>query len=1774
MVLCCCPRERGEGASEFKLTADFAAGQAKVGLQTKAPESVDSQFTQAFTSPDLKQPNQHTQPVSYPHTTDNTAASNSSEPVQSKPKWRAMVSIAVGRRSIPVLTDSGCTGSCISHDYFVKNPAFKKTFVPHESVGRAINGSDVSSIGEVRLDFYLEGVPMSIPCKVTRGLIDPVVLGWDWMSKYEVSLDAAKGMLHYVGGNSVSLIPSAASLKGSYYRVFEDLVLPPHSKVHTDVELVVDNESMKQQTPVVVTEPFSTNGSRFWAARTISRVRGNQFRTELLNNTENSVKVEAGHIVGFAEFVDEEQFDAVSHETEMSCSYGSDDPGYESGSDFDDDDDGPSDLTTSSDEQLGKPETPLQPPEDKAFVMRDNDIPAGAKPLKIDYSGVADDAKSYIPRMRELFEEKHAAAFSKHDRDYGKTSLIQFRAHVKDPEMNPIAQPPYRTRPEMREVIDNQAHQMIADGLVGHSTSPFAAPIMLSKKKCGGWRFLTDFRKINERCNKVVFPLPRIEDSIQKLDNPRFFSSMDLTKGFWQIPVHPDDRKFFAFSTENLHLEYLVAPMGSKNSPSYLSSLMQLVLRGLPIQHVISYLDDILIADSNMEDHLKHLDLVLSALAKAGLKLNPSKCAFARESVVCLGHKLSREGVSPDPANIEKIKSWKPPTNAKKLKAFLGLTGYYRQFVKGYSNIAGCLTDLTRDDVKWTWEEQHQKAFETLRDALVSDLVMCYPNFDIPFTVKTDASLTAIGFILSQRVDGKEKVISYGSKKLSRQQQRWSTYDREFFALISGIRANAHYLRHAKFFVITDHRPLLAWKKVDQKKDPTGRRTRWAIELDNYDFELQYKKGSIHSDADAMSRRGDEDDEIAEDQDDFCLLFDLGSRDEAQQPVEAPVTEVFLGMEDDDEYSLAKVNSDEDEMKRLRDLQDEDTIIAEVKRFLKDRVAIPRTYPSKWYQRNAKHLVLRDGILYRKTYADVIHDTILQAVIPDAMVAEVLEDLHGSEFAGHPGAHKMLQKVHRFAIWPSATADIKQRVNDCKVCDQLREQVPKPRTPLQPIVARRVFDHVMCDLVQFPPSRGFKYVLIFKDVFSGFIKCYKLRNKTTEGVVRAFEDLVCSLGPPKLLTSDNGGEFISEALKQACSTIGVEKRTSVPYRPQSQGNVERQNRTLIKELQQRLIQYGASWVDHLPFAEWTHNTNPSSRTRMSPYFVFFGREPYLPAFAAPDATGQRAKETNSSQFLTQLSENMRRIRDEADKRSEEKRRSEAETYNRKAKHAPFEAGDKVWEYVDVRNKLQPKWSGPITITSRRSNPSGSGTTYTCERDDGSRCRKNYEQLKKVNARYEELMKQPLERKKREPSPMNFLPIACFGPPPLPPAAVPPSPLVTPPRSPPVAPASSPPAAPPLTPPVAPHSPTASAHPSPPTSLPSAPPTPPPILSPPSGHPSETRPEPSSPATTPAGPTPSSPTLSPSPLHLPPPTAETASGEGSGVTRIREEELGGSFIEEPPTGEVDAGSRVERTIDPSISQMTASELNLGFLADTSEAGPSGIRPIVTQPVRRRQINRIGETSQFATPNPPPHPLAAPSPGVFYTPSSREYQAYYAYHHADSPDTPAPFAPRDTGERQHRPGEVVYFRPPQPDISPLSGEVDSDPETPTNHPEPHAIYEVEGPTAAGYMVESEAGDIPVTRIAAETDMPQPLASNQDQPVVDPRDRLRTKIRVTRDRSSSRNQNYPQEVVTRARNARDDREPGGVEKDKGKSTYQRHAYRGPDGKFARRTDSESNQ
>ena len=1211
----------------------------------------------------------------------------------------------------------------MSEEFFLASPHLQtRPYRPLTSRGTAINGSKVMTLGIVNVAFRINGRFHTANFRVVRGLVQDMFLGWDWFSSAGAMINPVKGTVDFPRfGDSTPLVEDTLSLSGCYYRAPEDLVVPANSKMICKVETML--HGFDHISNVVATDPFNNASSDLWFGRCVSVVTDGLFPSEFINCNDYPVKLEKGRVLGYAQFLSDVDLERLVTKTEMYCHYGGESSSADEHAapvpkdpDEDDDDieeivcDPPSPGEQGDRKAQCVPQDTPPPPNPPS---RGSDIPAGAKKLKLDLSNISKDAIPHKAELKHLLEVKHAKAFSVHDRDYGRTNLTYFRANLKDKNLPPIAVPPFRTTPEMRQTIDNQAYQMIADGVISHSTSPFSAPIMLAKKKCGGWRFLTDFRRINERCEKIVYPLPRIEDSLQKLDNPQIFSSLDLTKGFWQVPIHPEDRKYFAFSTENMHLEYLVAPMGAKNSRSILIALMHLVLCGLSPQHVISYLDDILVASNNMDEHLFYLDQVLSAVERAGLKLNPAKCNIAQDAVVCLGHRLSKDGMSPDPANIEKIKAWEAPQNVKKLKTFLGLTGYYRQFVKDYAKIAEVLTDLTRDGVEWKWTDDHQKAFEELKGILVSNKVMNYPDFSKPFCVKSDASLSAVGYVLTQQIDGKEKVISYGSKKLSDTQRRWSTYDREFFGLLCAIRANSHYLRHAPFVAITDHRPLLAWRKVDQKKDPTGRRTRWVIELDTYEFELIYKQGRIHADADAMSRMGGEDEEEAKDDEEFEFAL--------------------LGMSDRDEYSAVRFNAEMDGINQLRSFQDADCVISEARKFVAARKRIPKSFPEKWYQANSRWFIVNKGILYKKAYCDATHSQVLQAVIPDAMRQEVMSDLHGDYLAGHPCAQKMLAKVKRYAIWPSIHRDVEKFAADCKVCDQDRDPVPANKSPRVPLEAQNVWDWVVCDLLKLPTAvGGFQYVLVFMDVFSGFVKLYKLRNKHTEGVCRAFESLICLIGPPRLLTSDNGGEFTSALLESMCKIRGAEKRTSVAYRPQSQGNVERFNRTLITSLRKRLMQHGNSWVDHLPYVEWAYNTTPRANDNMSPYLLMYGREPPLPTFVEVDE--KSIVDKNLRKYFEGVKLRSKEIYDEARRRMILAREQDVKASDRKMKHKPLEPGEKVYEEVpaSLRTKLQPKWNNPMKVVRCRPGPKGdSGTTYECERDDGSRCVRNYEQLKRA-----------------------------------------------------------------------------------------------------------------------------------------------------------------------------------------------------------------------------------------------------------------------------------------------------------------------------------------------------------------------------------------------------------------------------------------------------------
>ena len=1206
--------------------------------------------------------------------------------------------------------DTGCQRTCLGENFLRRHPnLYNNPIAPHKGRTVSIDGSKVETIGVMNVRFRINGSFYRINARIVRNLVYDFVLGWDFFTKYKCSIHPAEGHLQ-LENKKVPLIPNSLAVSSSHFSLAEDTVIPPLSKMITQAAFYINPADNITTSDTVEVQPLRENSATVAVGRCISKVNEGRFAVELLNPFDTSLNVKASAILGHVSFTTDEELDGYIEETDITLSYGGEDSGYES-----EGEEPENDLDTAAASKPARP--PGKPPDAKPEVAEP------LQELKVDYSTIAEEAKPRLEELKHLLEVKHAKVFSKNERDRGRTDICTYQANVKPGP--PIVIRPYRTTPVLQDEMDRQVHDMIADGLVSHSTSPFSAPVLMVKKKMPGqWRLCTDFRKINARSERVVYPLPRIDDTLRKLRSPRFFSTMDLLKGFWQVPIAKEDRKYFAFSTGTLHVEYNVMPMGAVNSTATMQALMALILRGLPPEHIICFLDDILIASETLDDHLHHIDLVLTALGRSGLKLNPQKCLFAQESVSCLGHQLSRDGIAPDPANLAKIKKWKPPTNISEIRSFLGLTGYYRQMIRGYAEIAAPLTDLTKDEKEWKWTEKEQQAFETLRDYLTSDTIMSYPDFSKPFWVKTDASKHSVGFVLTQKDGKEERVIAYGSKKLTETQRGYCTYDREFLGVITAIRTYSHYLRHSKFFVVTDHRPLLNVRNIDPKTDATGRRVRWSIELNLYDFDIIYKKGRKHSDADAMSRLDGHEDYAEED--------DLAASSEKGADC------ALMGLQDNDTITAFELISVEEKRKRLAQAQNADPIIKEVKTLVTRGDPLPADFRDTFYRTNFSRLVVQDDILYRKAYNGSAGLPILQAVLPSALVPEVLKDAHGTIFSGHPGHKRMVDILLRHVTWPGIFGDVKKHVKECPQCDIASQPNPPAKTDLQSMNPEYVFEHVCCDLIELPPARGWKYICVFMDVFSRHVSLYKFRDKSTLTFTRALDDYVSRMGCPTKLTCDNGAEFCSELVDAVTKVLGIKKRTSVVYRPQTQGMVERMNRQLIDQLTKRLNQFGNSWPEHMHYVALAHNASPASRTGETPNLVFFGRELPIPSFVDLSTNTLRSKQVK--EYVDEIKRRAKMVNEAVRAHSVKQSEKSAERYNKGMKHTPHEVGDLVYfkQIPKDRTKLDPKYAGPVQITDRSTRSSGeAGTRYTLKYKDGETILRHYDQLKKVHANLKE-----------------------------------------------------------------------------------------------------------------------------------------------------------------------------------------------------------------------------------------------------------------------------------------------------------------------------------------------------------------------------------------------------------------------------------------------------
>jgi hypothetical protein len=439
------------------------------------------------------------------------------------------------------------------------------------------------------------------------------------------------------------------------------------------------------------------------------------------------------------------------------------------------------------------------------------------------------------------------------------TATSAIKHHIPTPSLpvnRAITLRNYRLPEQHQNEVNDQVQKMLEDGIIQPSQSPWNFPILVVPKKLDAsgkrkWRICVDFRKLNDVTVGDSFPIPNIQDILDKLGRARYFSALDCASGYWQVPLAEEDRPKTAFSTPICHYEYLRMPFGLKSAPSTFQRLMNNVLMGLIGTRCFVYLDDVIIFGETLQEHHIRLREVLDKLRQYNLKIEPDKCEFLKTELNYLGHVVTGEGVKPDPHKVQAIKEFPIPKTKTDVKSFLGLAGYYRKFIPQFSKIAKPLNDLQKKDQAWKWGPEQIESFRKLKTALIQEPVLQYPDFTRPFVLTTDASGFAVGAILSQGLIGQDKPISYASRTLNPAEQNYSTIEKELTAIVWACKHFRPYLLGRTFTIVTDHKPLTWMFNV---KDPSSRLLRWRLLLEEYDYNVEYKAGKRNVNADALSR--------------------------------------------------------------------------------------------------------------------------------------------------------------------------------------------------------------------------------------------------------------------------------------------------------------------------------------------------------------------------------------------------------------------------------------------------------------------------------------------------------------------------------------------------------------------------------------------------------------------------------------------------------------------------------------------------------------------------------------------------------------------------------------------------------------------------------------------------------------------------------------------------------------------------------------------------------
>ena len=1150
------------------------------------------------------------------------------------------------------LVDTGCTITIVASRIFHRiHPDERPEIYPYDGILLSADGTPITVLGQAEMNIQIGPKNVSHMTLLAE-ISNEGLLGVDFLRKHQLVIDFGRNRISCNGEEVI------AHCRAGMHRACRVMVAE-HTVIPAGTRTIIEAKTAK---PLAngswVVEPLNrTPGEQpVLTAKVLVQGGGTKIPVELLNPTEEDVYLHRHTNLGIVTRVTN---------PEIVCSIETSTKGSEK-----------SGIGTQSDE--------LAPELTRLVDEIDDDLTLQQR-VKV---------KQLLHKNRDVFATKEVP--------FGQTDLVKHKiiTETDSPIKQPVRRPPFHLRAEAQREVQ----KMLDHDIIEPSESPWASPVVLVRKKDGTLRYCVDYRKLNGVTRKDSYPLPRIDESLDALAKTQYFSTLDLASGYWQIGLDDDAKLKSAFCTPNGLFQFKVMPFGLTNAPATFQRLMERVLAGLQWQICLVYIDDVIIFSQTFNEHVDHLNQVFNRLRKAGLKLKPKKCFLFKTEVRYLGHVVGRDGISTDPDKTKVVREWPKPQSVTDVKSFLGLCSYYRRFVPDFATIAKPLTHLTEKNVPFIWTEAQDEAWEKLKVLLTNAPVMTYPDPRATFVLDTDASQDGIGAVLSQVIDDEERVVAYGSRVLTKQERQYCITRRELLAAVYFVKYFRHYLTGKHFILRTDHASL-RW--IRSFKEPEGQLARWIEVLDTYDFTLQHRPGVKHINADAMSRGPCGQCAMDHDGRKPCR----GRRPSNNKQVTCAVkTRSQMKVPDFNHETSNWLPETSLSPDAIRQAQLADPLLGEVMDWVTkcqrpDFHTIRKEgveYKFWWGQFESLKIV--GGILIREL--DPPDMTIRrQIVLPAALHEEALTACHSTMTAGHFGQAKTLANLKKRFIWPGMRRTSELFVRSCEVCAKYKTDGKKRRAELHSQVTGVPMERVCIDIVgPFPPSvNGNKYALVVTDYFTKYVEVYPLPNQQATSVATVLvKEFFSRYGVPHFLHSDQGTQFESKLFGEICALLGIVKTRTSPFRPQSDGQSERNIKTLSRMIAMTSKDQH-NWDEHLPFLTMAYRATPQDSSGLTPNFLMYGRELSMPidVMIGPPQDQPLSELDYVKKMQNKLTFAYKMARLNLQKSAER----QAKYYNKNIHGSSYNVGEMCWYANKLRKKgvspkLQPKWRGPCLVVKK------------------------------------------------------------------------------------------------------------------------------------------------------------------------------------------------------------------------------------------------------------------------------------------------------------------------------------------------------------------------------------------------------------------------------------------------------------------------------------------